>query len=270
MYYRKITSPSNSQIRKSIGMLEAGRKRIPHTLLIEGPHLIVSALAAGADITCVFFTGSFGETREGRKILTILSRNVREIFEVTSRILGKIGATETPRGIVAIGTYAPLSLRKLPLGEKPFLTVVDGIQDPGNLGTIIRTSDAAGADGVLLLPGTCDPFMSKTVRATAGSIFNVPVVHTVRPDLLEWIREKRIHLAVTAADAAKSIFDADLDVPVALVFGNEARGVSEPLRKAADLAVRIPIHSKAESLNVATSAAICLYEAVRQREKRSL
>jgi TrmH family RNA methyltransferase len=268
MHYRKITSPSNPQIRKSIEMLEAGRKHIPRTLLIEGPHLIEPALSAGANITCVFFTGSFGETKEGSRILTILSRNVPEIFEVASRILGKIAATKTPQGIVAIGTYTPLSLKELPLVEKPLLILVDGIQDPGNLGTIIRTSDAAGADGVLLLPGTCDPFMAKTVRATAGSIFNIPVVDTDRQDLLEWIREKKIHLAVTAADASKSVFDADLDVPVALVFGNEARGVSEPLRKAADLVVKIPIHGKAESLNVATSAAICLYEAVRQRRAK--
>jgi TrmH family RNA methyltransferase len=269
MHYRKITSPSNPQIRESIEMLEAGRKHIPRTLLIEGPHLIEAALVAGADIACVFFTSSFAETKEGRKILTILSRDIREIFEVTFRILVKIASTETPQGIVAIGTCAPLSLRKLPLVEKPLLTLVDGIQDPGNLGTIIRTSDAAGADGVLVLPGSCDPFTSKTVRATAGSIFNIPVVQTDKQNLLEWIREKRIHLAVTAADAPKSVFGADLDVPVALVFGNEARGVRDSLRKAADLILKIPIYGKAESLNVASSAAICLYEAVRQREKKN-
>jgi TrmH family RNA methyltransferase len=165
-------------------------------------------------------------------------------------------------------TYFSLALDKLRLDDPPLLAVADGIQNPGNLGTIIRTSDAAGADGVLLLPGTCDPFMSKTVRATAWSIFNVPVVHTDRPGLLEWIKEKRIHLAVTAADAPKSVFDTDLDMPVALVFGNEARGVSKPLRKAADLVVKIPIHGRAESLNVATSAAIFLYEAVRQRRAK--
>jgi RNA methyltransferase, TrmH family len=268
MHYPKITSASNPQIRKTVDMLKAGKGRIPNALLIEGPHLIETALAAGVRIESVFFTGSFGEKKDGSTILTVLSGAVGEIFEVTSRILNKIADTETPQGIIAIGTYAPLSLGKIPLRRKPLLTVIDGIQDPGNLGTIIRTSDAAGADGVILLPGTCDPFMPKTVRATAGSIFNVPVVRTDRADLLEWLAGNKIPLAVTSADAPKSVFDTDLDVPVALAFGNEAQGVSGLLRKAADLILKIPIYGRAESLNVATSAAICLYEAVRQREKK--
>jgi TrmH family RNA methyltransferase len=268
MYCPKITSPSNPQIKEAVTLRESGRKKGRSTFLIEGLHLIESAIRAGAEIDRVFFTHSFSARREGREMLTTLAKTNRNMFEVAQGLLNKIADTETPQGVVAVVTYFSLALDKLRLDDPPLLAVADGIQNPGNLGTIIRTSDAAGADGVLLLPGTCDPFMSKTVRATAGSIFNVPVVHTDRPGLLEWIKEKRIHLAVTAADAPKSVFDTDLDMPVALVFGNEARGVSKPLRKAADLVVKIPIHGRAESLNVATSAAIFLYEAVRQRRAK--
>jgi TrmH family RNA methyltransferase len=269
MRYRKITSASNPRVREAITMLRAGRKRTPHVFLIEGPHLIEAALSQGAEIRSVFFSGSFAEKGEGREILMALSTTASELFEVTGPILDRIAATETPQGIIAIGTIIPLSLGELPVGEKPLLIIIDGIQDPGNLGTIIRTSDAAGADAVILLPGTCDPFMPKTVRATAGSIFNIPVIPADRAMLLKWLGRKKIRLAVTSADAPGSVFDAGLDLPIALVFGNEAHGVSEPVRRHADLLLRIPIYGGAESLNVATSAAICLYEVVRQQKRQA-
>jgi len=160
----------------------------------------------------------------------------------------------------------PVKPGELALQQTALIVVIDEIQDPGNLGTIIRTADAAGTDAVFLLPGTCDAFMPKVIRATAGSIFHVPLVSAESDVLMAWLREKKILLAITAADAEEDIYSADLSVPLAIVFGNEARGVSSRMKKAADRSLRIPIFGKAESLNVATSAAICLYEVVRQRQ----
>lgn len=107
--------------------------------------------------------------------------------------------------------------------------------------------------------------MPKTVRATAGSLFNIPIIRADAAEFLGWLKEKTLKLVVTSADGPKTIFEEALDIPLAFVFGNEARGVSDQIRKSADMFVRIPIYGKAESLNVAVSAAICLYEAVRQR-----
>jgi TrmH family RNA methyltransferase len=107
--------------------------------------------------------------------------------------------------------------------------------------------------------------MPKTVRATAGSIFHIPVLRAGQDAVLAWLHEKEIPLAVTAADAAQDLFRTDLSGPVAIAFGNEARGVSSRLKRSSDISLRIPIAGRAESLNVATSAAICLYEAMRQR-----
>jgi TrmH family RNA methyltransferase len=268
MYCQKITSSSNPHIKEAVAVRETGRKKGRSTFLIEGLHLIESAIRAGAEINSVFYTDSFSARKEGRGMLKTLSKTTRDMFEVTPRLLNKIADTETPQGVVALVTYFPPALDNLGLGAMSLFVVADRIQDPGNLGAIIRTADAAGAGGVILLPGTCDPFMSKAVRATAGSIFNIPVVSTARLYLLDWIREKGVHLVVTAAEAPKSVFDTVFRLPVALVFGNEAHGVSEPLRRAADTVVKIPIYGEAESLNVATSAAICLYEAVRQRKAK--
>lgn len=266
MGYKRISSLSNPHIKEAINVRERRSKNRQNTFLIEGAHLIETALGSGAVIEEVFITDSFISKKVSRRILRLLLQKNVGIFEITGQILKRITDTETPQGIVAAVSCAPVLLDKLPIRQKPLLTVIDGIREPGNLGTIIRTSDAAGADAVIVLPGTCDVFMPKTIRSTAGSIFNMPAIHADTDNLLKWLSAKDIKLAATSADAEISVFEAALDVPLAIVFGNEAHGVSKQIKKSADLILRIPIYGKAESLNVATSAAVCLYEAVRQRK----
>ncbi len=264
----KITSLSNPHIRAATAVREKRSRQKPEAFVIEGVHLIEMAVASGAGIREVFFTQVFGSRKEGQSVLRLIRGKATKLFEVTEQIMKRLADTETPQGVVAVVTHPSPTLDKLPLKSEPLLVVVDDIRDPGNLGTIIRTSDAAGADAVIILPGTCDAFMPKTIRATAGSIFNIPLIYTEEGTLLRWLKARGITLAVTSVDAEKSFFDSDLGIPVALVFGNEAQGVSEALKRAADFSLRIPIYGKAESLNVATSAAICLYEAARQRKEK--
>jgi RNA methyltransferase, TrmH family len=262
MRYTKITSAANQHIKNSIQIREK-RANFRHTaFLIEGPHLVGMALNAGVQIKEVFATEAFITSKEHQGMLKKITATV---FEVSGQILIKITDTETPQGIVAVVGYEPGTLDTLPLKPTPLLIVLDAIQDPGNLGTIIRTADAAGADAVVLLPDSCDAFMPKVIRSTAGSIFNIPIVYAAHDSLLTWLQAKGIQLVITAAHADKTVFASNLQGPVAIAFGNEARGISNKLGKAADLSLKIPILGKAESLNVATSAAICLYEAVRQR-----
>lgn len=265
MKYRSITSASNPLIRDSLNIIKKNRRKRPATMLIEGVHLIETALQAGASIERVFFTESLAAREEGQKILDMFRMGKDRVFEVTDRLMDRLSDTETPQGVVAVVSYRPVALEEVKMSARPLVTVLDGLQDPGNLGTIIRTSDAAGADAVVLLPGTCDPFTPKPLRASAGSVFNIPVVETELASLMKWTKKEGLLLVVTARDSAKSLYDADLKRPVALAFGNEAHGVGRELRKAADLAIGIPVYGKAESLNVGSAAAICLYEAVRQR-----
>jgi len=267
MNFTKITSHSNPKI-KAVVDIRRRKSRIENaSFIIEGPHLIEMALNADTSIGEVFFSEAFGRKKEGQKLLKQLSLHTTRIFEVTDGVFHKLAETETPQGIIAVATCSPLSLDQLRVKSNALLVVSDGIQDPGNLGTIIRTADASGADAVIILPGTCDVFMQKTIRATAGSLFNIPIVHASVDELIDWLRAHKINLAVTAADGGQSLFEARLDSPVALVFGNEAHGVQEDLRRAADIMLRIPIYGKAESLNVASAAAACLYEAARQRSR---
>lgn len=265
MRYLTIKSVSNQHIREALDIKNRRNKCGHEAFLLESPHLIEMALASGSRIKKFFFTEAFSAREGSQRLLTQLAEHNRDLFEVPEHILEKLSFTESPQGIVAIASYSLHTPDKLTLKGKPLIVAVDGIQDPGNLGAVIRVSDAAGADAVFILPDTCDPFMPKVIRATAGSIFNIPLVYSTAEELVKWLGLKGIELAVTVIAADKTIYEAGLNKPLAFVFGNEARGVSEGLKNEADMLVKIPIFGKAESLNVAVSAAICLYETVRQR-----
>lgn len=281
-----ITSTSNPKIKEVLDIKNRRSKYRHSAFIIEGPHLVEMAILSGCKIKEVFFTHTFASKKEGQKLLRQISLSTPhlppskrgakegkqgiaefsgEMFEVTENILRRLADTETPQGIIAIISYTLKNLTEISFRSVPLLVVLDGIQEPGNLGTMIRTADSAGADAVIILKGTCDPFMQKTLRATAGSIFNIPIVYARTEELLEWLKTKKIRLTATAVDSKISLFDADLKTGIAFVFGNEAHGISREIHKNADLLLKIPIFGKAESLNVSASAAICLYEAVRQR-----
>lgn len=264
MRHIKITSLSSPLIKEAI---KEKKNRRQNNIFIEGLRLLETAVDSGGEINRVFYTKTFKS--ENEKFLSQISRKSNDLIETTDNILSRLSDTETPQGIVAIASYMPFQLHELKLKTMPLLVVADGIQDPGNLGTIIRTSDAAGADAVIVLQGTCDVFMPKAIRSTAGSIFNIPVVYSDRDDLIRWLKEKQISLFVTDVIASETVYDLDLSRPLAFVFGNEAHGASEGIKDKADAVLSIPILGRAESLNVASSAAICLYEAVRQRTGKS-
>jgi len=266
MGYKKVTSLSNPHIKEALKIRERKIGR-HHDLLIEGPHLVEMALASHTDIKKVFFT--VGAQVKSAELFKRISGTDAELFETTERMIAHLSDTETPQSIAAIASFKFYDLGELSLRVNPLMVICDGIQDPGNLGTIIRTADAAGADAVILLPETCDPLLPKVVRATAGSVFTIPLVFAEPGVLLQWLKIKAISLFVTDVNASRSIYEADLRKPLAFALGNEAKGVNESLRKEGEVFVKIPLLGRAESLNVATSAAICLYETVRQRGARS-
>ena len=260
MRYKKITSTSNPLIVKA---LKEKKSRPQNALMVEGPRLLEMALASGANIGMVFFTEDY--RGKSRHFLTQVSKKAADLIETTEQIISKLADTETPQGIVADISVKARQLSELVASDNSMVVICDGIQDPGNLGTIVRTADAAGADALIILPGTCDPFMPKAVRATAGSIFNIPVVFAGPVQTVEWLRKGSITIVAADAHASESIYDADLRKSTAFIFGNEAAGVSDYLREKSDMNLSVPIPGRAESLNVSASAAICLFEAVRQR-----
>ncbi|MDA8084095.1 MAG: RNA methyltransferase [Nitrospiraceae bacterium] len=265
----RITSISNPHVKEVLSAVREESSGGERLFLIEGIHLVEMALLSGAAMKEVFFTGPFDEKDEGARLLNSLGERGVALAEVGEQVMSKLTATKTPQGIAALVSHKPAPLSDLKTGGKPLLVILDRIQDPGNLGTIIRTADAAGADAVVILPSSCDPFSGKAVRSTAGSIFHIPIIRNSFDDLRVFLDKRKIRIAVAAADAPSSLYDTVLAGPVALVFGNEAQGVSREVRESADLSFSIPILGRAESLNVASAAAVCLYEAVRQRSAKN-
>ena len=265
----RITSTANPHVKEVLSAVREKSSVGERLFLIEGIHLVEMALLSGAVMKEVFFTGPFDEKDEGARLLNRIGEKGITLAEVGEQVMSKLTATKTPQGIAALVSHEHARLTGLKTGGKPLLVILDRIQDPGNLGTIIRTADAAGADAIAILPSSCDPFSEKAVRSTAGSIFHIPIIRNSFDDLRVFLDERKIRLAVATADAPSSLYDTDLAGPVALVFGNEARGVSREVRESADLSFSIPIIGRAESLNVASAAAACLYEAARQRSAKN-
>jgi TrmH family RNA methyltransferase len=230
---------------------------------IEGPNLIGEALSAGLRIECVFAAQGF------EKLLEPLALPPEtEILLMPRALLDGVLATQSPQPVAALveqpdWTWAHLLDRHHHV--VPLLGILAGIQDPGNLGTILRSAEAFGADGMIALPGTVSAWNPKAVRASAGSVFRLPLVAAGEKDCFKRLHEAGVKVWTTTVQAAHPADLVDLAGPVALIFGNEGNGVPAELAAQADGAVTIPCPGTVESLNAAVAAGILLYEASRQR-----
>jgi RNA methyltransferase, TrmH family len=234
--------------------------------LAEGPQAVREALAAGGALTELFVT------TEGRARYPELAERAAgqgaPVHEVGGELMAQLAQTITPQGLLGVCRFVDVSLASLLASAPRLVVVLASVRDPGNAGTVLRTADAAGADGVIFAAASVDPYNSKCVRASAGSLFHLPVVagHEL-DDALSGLRAAG--LRVLAADGnATSVLDApggpELSRPTAWLFGNEAWGLPDGLLGLADAAVAVPIYGQAESLNLAAAAAVCLYASARQ------
>lgn len=189
---------------------------------------------------------------------------------VSEHALAGLSDSVTPAGLVALARFVDVPLARLLAtapepGKQPLVAICADVRDPGNAGTVIRTADAAGATGVVLAGASVDAHNPKTVRASVGSLFHLPIA--VEPDpAVAVLAARESGFTVLAADGAGEVdlYDAPLALPIAWLFGNEAWGLPAHLAELADHRVRIPIHGRAESLNLSTAAALCLYESARR------
>ncbi len=225
--------------------------------LAEGVRVVEELLGAGLDLQMVLTAPSLGDTGRGRELLARLE-SVPVLRRVTEAELGALAATESPQGVLAVAAIPPWSLEALPEPEAGVVAVLDGIQDPGNFGTVARSADAFGALFLAALPGTVDPWNPKAVRAAAGALFRLPVLQPDAASLLRWLRAR--DFAVFGADAAgRSVHELAIPRRSALVLGNEGAGIGPELRGQLDDLVAVPIRGGAESLNVGVAAGILLY-----------
>ena len=276
---REVASPTNSLVKVFRRALAEGVTR-EGWLAVEGPHLIEEALAAGSPEVGKESRGGNHHVRVRSVIVArgaagkcegLIDRLPQdaEVAEVPDRLFEQIAQTETPQGIAALVELVELAPHDLDAGfARPdaLILVACGLQDPGNLGTMMRSAQALGGSALVTLPSTVSPYNPKAVRSSAGAIFRLPVFQGVdAASLVSRARAACVRLVAADRRASLTLTEADLSGPIALLIGQEAAGLPEEIAAQADLAVSIPLRPSAESLNAATAAGVLLYEAARQR-----
>jgi TrmH family RNA methyltransferase len=230
---------------------------------IEGLRIVEEAIRSGLRFDAVFFSES--AENQAQKLMPQLGTHV-ETAILPDKLFASMVPSDSPQGVAALVRYRQSSvaevLERLAAGP---LVVVAGLQDPGNLGTILRSAEAFGAAGVLLGEGTVSPFNSKVVRGSAGSIFRLPFVRVKLAEVLPQLREKSVRVVATSSHKGVSLPDANLGTPIAILVGGEGGGVPRDLLSKADEIVAIPHAPQVESLNAGIAASIVLYEIARKK-----
>lgn len=258
-----ITSVDNARVKAARALSRPRRRRETGLCLLEGVRLIESAIEADARLDEVFVAPVALTQARGRRLVDELTSRGASVFHVSERVLKSMSATETSQGIVATA-HIPSTEPEAFAGVTALL-VADRTSDPGNLGTMARTAAAVGA-GLWATPGSNDLFDAKTLRASAGAAFLLPVRQRMEADeVISDCRRFGHRLVVADARGAVRYDRFDWTQPFALVIGNEAHGVHDTFLEAADAVVSLPLHPGVESLNAAVTAAVCLFEASRQR-----
>ncbi|GAA0181907.1 RNA methyltransferase [Clostridium sediminicola] len=259
---KAINSKDNSII-KEIKKLNIKKYRTENKrFLIEGIRFVEEALKSEFNIPYIFVCESLIGKIEGN---INLKKSNTEVYLLNEKLMKYICNTQTPQGIAAV-----IDMKEdldLDTSEGVYI-LVDRIQDPGNMGTIIRTAHAIGAKGIIVTKGTVDVYNDKTLRSTMGSIFKVPIICDDNGVVVNNLRSEGYELIVSTLNATESFYDVDLTGKILLTIGNEGNGICKKIIDSADKSVKIPMVGDAESLNVAVAAAVMMYEALRQKLKK--
>jgi TrmH family RNA methyltransferase len=263
MPVREVQSKDNARLKELRKALIAPGGSARGLAGIEGPHLVEEALRAGLRVLALFV-----EQGAERVLESLHMPPETEILLLPKKLLVSALATETPQTVAALVEPPDWTWAHIVGGRRSgmeIVVVLAGLQDPGNLGTILRSAEAFGASGVVSLPGTVSAWNPKAVRASAGSVFRMPLVAVSERECFEELHEAGVKILATEARAAKTAERLDLTGPVAFVIGNEGNGVPPGVGAKSDARIAIPCPGPVESLNAAVAASVLLYEAARQR-----
>ena len=265
---REISGRHNAVLKELRRAFAHGELTEDGECAIEGLRIVEEAIRSGLRFRAVFFSESGKRLTEC--LMPQLKANV-ETLVLTDKLFASAVPSETPQGVAALVRVKQFKLPDVlgggPTDGRPALVVgVVGIQDPGNLGTLLRSAEAFDATGVVLGEKTVSAYNSKVVRASAGSLFRIPLVRTKSTEVVSHLRERGIRLLATSSHQGRSLYEARLAEPLAIFIGSEAAGVPREVLSMVDEVIAIPHSSKVESLNAGVAASIVLYEAARQRQ----
>lgn len=255
-----ITSTKNPKIQRIRSLLARPKERREAGMFVlEGVRLVEEALAAGWAAELVLYAENV--SARGRGIVNSFASRGAQVEEVAPEVLAAISDTQTPQGLLAV-----LPIQSLPLPERlDFAFIPDGVRDPGNLGTMLRTAAAAGVGAIFLPPGTADPYSPKVLRAAMGAHFRLPIHSATWAEIAASLSNASLQVYLAAAGEGIPYTKADFRSPVVLIIGGEAEGAGEEAARLAHTRVHIPMPGGINSLNAAVAAGILLFEAVRQR-----
>jgi TrmH family RNA methyltransferase len=262
-----ITSPANPQIKRLVALRRRRIREAAAVTLVEGREELGLALSAGVRPVVLYYCPDL--IGGGPRSLVGQAEGLgADVVQVSRPVFEKIAYRESPDGWLAVVPAVRSGLAALEVGEQPLILVCDRVEKPGNLGAMLRTADAAGVTAVIATDPVTDWGNPNVIRASKGTVFSVPVASASTAEVMRWLAEHALKVVATAPGPGVELIDADLTGAIAIAVGSESCGLSAEWLARADLLVHIPMFGYADSLNVATSAAIVTYEAVRQRMQR--
>jgi TrmH family RNA methyltransferase len=263
-----IRSRSNPLVQRLRALKEKGLRGGEGLMLLEGGRLVAEAMAAGLDLVEAAASARFGDAAPEARVVERLTAHGVPLRRMDSGLLASLSELETSPGVLAIARRPAFEEEAL-FRDVPLLVVAVGLQNPGNVGGLLRSAEAAGATGAYLTEGTADPFSWKALRGSMGSALRLPHVRGLSArSALERARQRGLQVVATDAHAPSAYDEVDFRRPVALLFGAEGSGLAGELAASADRRVRIPMQGPVESLNVGVAAGVLLFEAARQRRAR--
>lgn len=263
MFY--IKSSSNTKIKDIKSLYKRKERWNKGIFIIEGIKIVEECIDNNYPLEDIVYSDELLNVRGGGELFNKI-KNYNNLINVPSKLFKEISDTETPQWIMAIAKIKKNPIEEIQKTKDPFILLLEEIQDPGNMGTIIRTADAFNIDGVVITVGSVDIYNPKVVRSTMGSIFRTPIYHiSNKLEFIEKLKTQGYKIYSTSLEAKKHIYEIDFSDASIVLIGNESRGVSTPMSSLADELIKIPIPGGAESLNAGIASSIIMYEAMRQR-----
>jgi TrmH family RNA methyltransferase len=259
-----ITSTTNPRVKGLVRLRNRRERDASGRFLIEGYRELARALQGRIQLEELYYCPSL-YLGENEPTLVEAAGPATELVELGEEAFRRSSHRDRPEGLLGVARQFATGFERLDLGEAPLVLVVESIEKPGNLGAMLRTAEAAGANGIVVCDPATDPFNPNVVRASLGTLFLVPLVVSGSPEALAWLRARDVAIVAATPGADLLHWQADYRSPVAVVIGSEQYGLSDLWLEAATHQVRIPMAGSADSLNAATAAGVLLFEAVRQR-----
>lgn len=264
--FETISSLHNPRVKNLVRLREGGHRRRQQRFLIEGLREVRRALDCQWPMETLFFCEDLFKDETAYPLLEDAQSAGMEMVRLSPEAFAKAAYRQGPDGLLATAIQKHIDLPALSLSETPLLAVLEGIEKPGNIGAVFRTANAAGCDALVLTEAITDPFNPNVIRASQGAFFELPFAVTTNADLLVFLEETGIQPILTSPAGEKLLWEADLSRPTAIFFGSEERGLSGDWLETHS-ACRLPMRGVTDSLNVASTAAVGLFEAVRQRQR---